>query len=449
MYNNMYNNPLFWKLLCAFLASVIILQQLLHERRGARHHELTRPLPHVSSTIAPLVWTYDWERDRNDLTLTEWQCYSAFPQLYEEIDRAVSLWSDREHKIREEDIDISWRKDAAFKVMIHEGQVWITETRNTMNEAYRIRTLGVLHQIHRAVAGAAPGTIPTIEFSVTVDDMSLIPNAINDTHTIFSFARRLIDTDQERVWLIPDFNFWTSPTSGAFADMQRKARDRDAFITDKVPTAVWRGVRWTNEFVRGALLNITEGKEWADVAEIDWKNKTSIMNMEDMCKSTFVVHTEGRSWSGRLKYILNCDSVPVVHKLAWAAHYYHLLVPEGPSQNHIPVKADFSDLVEKVEWYLERPEEMQRIADNSVATFREKYTTPAAETCYWRRLFDKWSTVAWPPEVYENATIHRDGLDVKERRMRGITFEEFASVRLFLQPRYQLIDPRLLEHEYP
>lgn len=56
------------------------------------------------------------------------------------------------------------------------------------------------------------------------------------------------------------------------------------------------------------------------------------------------VHAEGRSWSGRLKYILNCDSVAIIHDLEWAAWYYHLLAPSGPEKNHIPVRRDHSDL---------------------------------------------------------------------------------------------------------
>lgn len=423
----MYNHLLFWKCLSAVFVVVIIFQHLI---RG-RHAPVHQAAYHLSSppTSVPQndkEWAYKWERDSNDHSLTTAQCDSAFPKLYHELDRAVRVWRERNHTIGPEDIEISWRRDAAFRVLVHDGQIRITEAHNTMNEAYRFRTMAVLHQIHRAVTGSAPGTIPTVEFSVTVDDMSLIPNPQDDTHTIWNFARRVIDKDQDRLWLVPDFNFWSSPPMSAFADMQRKAREHDSLVAEKKPTVIWRGVRWTNEFVRGALLKVTQGKSWADVAEVDWDNNTNILDMEEMCRSMFVVHTEGRSWSGRLKYLLNCNSVPIIHELDWTAHYYHLLVPNGPDQNYIPVKRDFSDLAKKVEWFLDHPTDLQRIADNSVRTFRERYTTPAAEACYWRRLLQSWSTVAWTPDLYENVTVDRDIQNIRERRMRGITFEEFA-----------------------
>ncbi|KAK5136349.1 hypothetical protein LTR08_003475 [Meristemomyces frigidus] len=372
---------------------------------------------------------FDHERDAINPGLNPEQCDVAFEDLYFEIERSVKLWEDRNHTITQEDTEISWRRDAAFRVLVHNNQVRVLETRHTWeNEGYRLRTLAVLSQLHRALLGAAVlgQTSPTAEFAVTVDDQTLIPNPRNDNHTIWAFARRLVDGDQDRQWLIPDFNFWSSdPATGSFAEMRDIARTYDAYVMDKMAQIVWRGVRWTNEYIRGSLLNVTKEKAWADVKEVDWDNQSTIMRMEDMCRFMFVTHTEGRSWSGRLKYLLNCDSIPIVHELDWTAHFYHLLVPSGPRQNYIPVKKDFSDLEERVEWYLRHPEEAQRVADSSVATFRSRYTTPAAEACYWRRLLVGWSDVAFVPEPYETVVVTINGTATEEKRLRGIAFEKF------------------------
>lgn len=115
-----------------------------------------------------------------------------------------------------------------------------------------------------------------------------------------------------------------------------------------------------------------------------------------------------------------------MHELDWTAHLYHLLQPDGPRQNHIRVKRDFSDLAEKVEWYLAHPGEAQWVADNSVATFRTRYLTPAAQACYWRRLLDGWSEVAFTPDAYEIASVTVNGTVKDEKRLRGIAFEEFV-----------------------
>lgn len=123
----------------------------------------------------------------------------------------------------------------------------------------------------------------------------------------------------------------------------------------------------------------------------------------------------GRSYSGRLKYLQNCHSVPIIPKMHWIEPHHKLLIDQGPAMNYIPVKFDFSDLGEKVEYYLEHPEEAERIADNNVAMFRDKYLTPAAQACYWRKLFRMWRDVSFEPELSEDYG-----------KPRGIPFETYA-----------------------
>lgn len=99
-------------------------------------------------------------------------------------------------------------------------------------------------------------------------------------------------------------------------------------FADKDPRAVWRGSM--NNKVRGALINATKDKEWADVQKM---TKDTRMHMAEFCKYQFPVHTEGNSWSGRLRYLQNCNSIVVVHQpLKYQAHYYDLLVADGPNQ---------------------------------------------------------------------------------------------------------------------
>lgn len=66
---------------------------------------------------------------------------------------------------------------------------------------------------------------------------------------------------------------------------------------------------------------------------------------------------------------------------------------------------------------LQDPEAAERIADNNVRTFRERYLTPAAEACYWRALWEGWATVS-------NATdsLDRMGKFVGEPGMRYESF---------------------------
>lgn len=178
-----------WKGACVFLLVVILLQfYLIVSQDGAKGipHMAGFPSRPNPSSSRPLKqphsdqWSFDTERDARNIGLSQAQCDAAFPDLYYEIDRAVSVWQKREHTISQDDIEISWRKDAAFQVLIQDNQLRVLWTKNTwQNDGYRKRTLYVLSQLQRALHGAAAAgeAVPDVEFAVTVDDISLIPNS--------------------------------------------------------------------------------------------------------------------------------------------------------------------------------------------------------------------------------------------------------------------------------
>lgn len=99
-------------------------------------------------------------------------------------------------------------------------------------------------------------------------------------------------------------------------------------------------------------------------------------------------------------------------------YFYHLLEATGPNQNYVAVKRDWSDLEEKVKYYLDHPEEAERIIANSLATFRDRYLTRAADSCYTRKLIRGYANVSFTPD------IHRPGTE-GSRMLRGDAFEMF------------------------
>ena len=64
-----------------------------------------------------------------------------------------------------------------------------------------------------------------------------------------------------------------------------------------------------------------------------------------------------------------------------------------PGQNYVPIAPDFSDLPAKLAYYRAHPALAREIATNSVNTFRDRHSTPAAEACYWRKLVKGWASV--------------------------------------------------------
>ena len=129
----------------------------------------------------------------------------------------------------------------------------------------------------------------------------------------------------------------------------------------------------------------------------------------------------GRSYSGRLKYLQNCDSVLMTHSRTWIEPHHHLLVSSGPDQNFVEVQDNFSDLEHAVLSLLADQAKAERIAKNGVATFRDRYLTPAAQACYLRALVRAWADVSFVPEEWV-----ADGAEAGRRKMRGIPFESFV-----------------------
>ncbi|KAI6813993.1 hypothetical protein KC332_g355 [Hortaea werneckii] len=414
-------HPAFWKGLTALLILYVLGQHLGVRDRALQYHNkqrLTEQKPshyhaHNTRPAKNSTWTYHWKEHRNNHALTDEQCDAAFPDLYFEIDRAASYWATRE--LNTQSLELYEGNEAGVRAHLEEGQLRIVQTRGMWREDFRQRIIAVLHQIYRAlVAVESSEPFQDTEFTFVVDDFPLFPSNDSSQSAVFSFARNVKIESHEAVWLMPDFNFWAAvPSAGAFAEMQARARSHDARIEDKEQRLVWRGVEWTNPELRGALLNASVGRPWADVKSMTWGDTTKFLSLDEHCRYAFVVNTEGRSWSSRLTHLLNCDSVPVIHDMEWTAHYYHLL---DAGVNYVPVRRDFSDLEKQIEYHLAHPQTSQRISDAARTTFRERYTSPAAEACYWRKLLRTWSGIAPRPErtpsiVFEEFLLHDNGKD--------------------------------------
>jgi hypothetical protein len=87
--------------------------------------------------------------------------------------------------------------------------------------------------------------------------------------------------------------------------------------------------------------------------------------------------------------------------MEWQQHYHSLLESSGPLQNFVEVERDWRNLNEKMNWLLGHDEEVNKIADNGLKLFRERYLTPAAEVCYWRQSIRGWKLVSFEPEFYK------------------------------------------------
>ncbi|KAK3678185.1 hypothetical protein LTR78_002281 [Recurvomyces mirabilis] len=372
-------------------------------------------------------WTFDATRDRNNHSLTQAQCDAAFPELYHEIERSQKYWKEKQgnRPFKPKQIDIKWSGDGGMMGLIHEQQLYVTFSRGLNHFGHwKERSHATLHQIHRAIL-ASPEPVPNIEFAIKINDViNLTPD--DPSITIWAFSRNINDPVMDRVWVIPDFNFWSYPrVSGAYGDFQLQAmgQGKDKFSSKK-DLLVWRGTLDFNREIREPLLAQSTAQTWSDVQRVDEDAATDVrITMPDHCRYKYSVHTEGTTWSGRLKYLLSCHQVVFIHHLNWYTHLYHLLVPSGPNQNYVQTEDDWSDLPAKINELIANPTKGKMIADNAAMHFRDRYFTPAAQTCYWRKLFHVWRAMTYEPDPWNSTTLP-DG--TTQKKIKGMSYEEYV-----------------------
>lgn len=296
------------------------------------------------------------------------------------------------------------------------------------------RARSTLNSLHRALK-AYPDRhlLPSIEFTFTTEDFAEDPSGPGP---IWAYSKR--DGD-DAVWLMPDFGYWAWPEVqiGPYHEVRRRIAAIDDGETladgsvvpglafqDKKKQLVWRGSLATNPAIRSKLLKTALSRSWASVRVIDWDDENDIrynlLPMEDHCRYMFLAHTEGRSFSGRGKYLLNCRSVMISHPLVWREAHHGALISSGADANYIEVDQNFGDLSTKIDYLIDNPQVAERIADNAVRTFRDRYLTPAAESCYWRHLVRKYASVSdFEPVLF---STDRDG----KKSPRGVPFETWS-----------------------
>lgn len=278
-----------------------------------------------------------------------------------------------------------------------------------------MRAIAILSAINRAIT-TSPSPIPNIEFSFVATD---IADESHVQRTIWALSRL---PSEEETWVMSDFGYWSWAVDliGGYEDIRKQISGLETDFDMKKKQVVWRGARKTNP-MRENLIRGTEGKEWADVESVDWRDARHVKSVEafsipEHCGYQFVLQTEGmhppqaphpssfsniwnlgRSYSGRLKYLQNCNSVVIIPKRNWIEPHHALLVSSGPNQNFVEIEEDFSDLEENVLALLADPEKARRIAQDGVETFRDRVLTPAAQNCYWRKMLNGWSEVSFAP----------------------------------------------------
>jgi hypothetical protein len=111
----------------------------------------------------------------------------------------------------------------------------------------------------------------------------------------------------------------------------------------------------------------------------------------------------------------------ISHPLEWQEFHTHLMKTDGIAPNYVETSEHWANLDAIMDFYTKNPVEGKWRATNSWNLFHRRYLTPAAVTCYWRRLMISWAEVqGFTPKLWER---DREG----KRRMRGMPFAAFAA----------------------
>lgn len=369
-------------------------------------------------------WEWNVTTDAHNLLLTHRHCEQAFHGLFKSVDQSVRRHRAPYNKIKVSDLDKVSGAKGVVRAMIYNQQLYVISTGGSISS----RSFMVLAQIHRALI-TSPEQITDIEFTFTTDARPAHHSRSGPSMKLWAFARPPSDY---KTWLMPEFGFHSWPGTGdleSFHDVRRKAEDVDHALDweQKKSRLLWRG-GMNDVSQHGGFLDATSGASWADVQAISHHHSEDRdqLDMSEHCKSKYLVHTETTSYDGQLKYLQLCKSVILVPSPArWTTYHSHLMQKDGPEQNYLAVKNDWSDLEDKVRHLQSWDTLGERIAKNSVATFRDRSLTPAAEVCSWRRLFKGWAEVlAFEPELYE--VDEDDGT----KRERGVLFERYLMQRI-------------------
>lgn len=204
--------------------------------------------------------------------------------------------------------------------------------------------------------------------------------------------------------LIPDFTFIRRSEAKLddWVDLLQRLRNTSINhpFEDRHETALWRGHPVSKSFIgyhRELLVQISNKYP----KEVDAKYVTFVgenqdlkhyIAAEDFCKSKFLIHTNGVSYSSRLKNIMACGSVIFVPQAPWIEYWYHLLENE---KNVIFVASDFKDLLFKLQNMKENPSQAERIGNGAGKLVSDHLNMDAA-LCYWAAVLRRFKTPFCP-----------------------------------------------------
>ncbi|MGO1298066.1 MAG: glycosyl transferase family 90 [Vibrio sp.] len=171
--------------------------------------------------------------------------------------------------------------------------------------------------------------------------------------------------------------------------------------------AVWRGSGFRPN--RRNLLEKFYYHERCDLGRTDKEDEDQLayvvpkISIEDQLKFKFILSLEGKDVATNLKWIMSSNSLALSPKLRYETWFM-----EGkliPNVHYVEIKDDFSDLIEKMDYYNAHPEEAERIINNA-HQWVEQFQNTHEERLLSYLVADKYFYLSQNARLAENSNQH-------------------------------------------
>lgn len=152
-------------------------------------------------------------------------------------------------------------------------------------------------------------------------------------------------------------------------------KDNKEFV-NKANIALFRG-ETGGKVKRQKFIDMYLGHPMCDIGDVAADNPlyptAPLLTLYQHLDYKFIMSLEGNDVASNLKWIMSSNSIAVTPRLTCETWFM-----EGrliPNYHYIEIKDDYSDLIEKLNFYIEHPEEAQKIIDHAheyIKQFRDK-----------------------------------------------------------------------------
>jgi len=197
-------------------------------------------------------------------------------------------------------------------------------------ESRNVNTLNMIEEVLKHYK------IPDLEVLVSTDD--ILKDEKGSKYPILVMAKRKKDKNI----LYPDHTFqdWSNAKTNTWNLAKKKIMTscKKHPFTKKTGKLMFRGNN--THYIRKFLANKSANKNEINIQMVDLKkNKNKFVTLEDHCKWKYLLNIPGRSYAGRLKYLLVSNSVVFNIKkkedYQWDEFYYHVL---ADNKNYVAIQ---------------------------------------------------------------------------------------------------------------